>query len=60
MIDQVNKQVDNIVEDGTNALEERYSRYSPSGGLASLHQASAEHAGKFREVDGIIIQSTTV
>jgi hypothetical protein len=57
----VNKQVDNIVEDGTNALlDEGYSPYSPSGGLASLHQASAEYAGKFREMDGTIIQSMTV
>ena len=39
---------ENIVKAGTNALEEGHTRYSPSGGLSSLRQASAEHASKFR------------
>ena len=42
---------ENIVKAGTNALEEGHTRYSPSGGLGSLRQALAEHAGKFRGIE---------
>ncbi len=42
---------ENIVKTGTNALEEGHTRYSPSGGLGSLRQALAEHAGKFRGIE---------
>ncbi len=42
---------ENIVKAGTNALEEGHTRYSPSGGLGSLRQVLAEHAGKFRGIE---------